>query len=167
MNALLDTGANINAKRNDGRTAYALAVQSGQTETANLLQSRGADTELSEFDELLGDYAADPAKLSGMKLPDEYNRLLPELAASHCTSAARALLAAGVPAVDTRGGNGAALHWACWKGYADLVKMLMDSGASLTIEDTAFHAPPAGWFSHGWKTGWNGTAITRKWQNCY
>jgi hypothetical protein len=82
-------------------------------------------------------------------LPAEDERLLPDLAASHRTAAVRGLLAAGVP-VDTRGEHGGtALHWACWKGYADLVKMLIDHGASLTIEDDAFHAPPAGWFSHG------------------
>jgi hypothetical protein len=61
----------------------------------------------------------------------------------------RALLAAGIP-VDARDAGGAtALHWACWKGYADLVKLLLDRGASLTIEDNQFHAPPPGWFDHG------------------
>jgi hypothetical protein len=61
----------------------------------------------------------------------------------------RALLAAGVP-VDARGEHGGtALHWACWKGYADVVKLLLEHGASLTIEDHAFHAPPGGWLDHG------------------
>ncbi len=155
--ALLDAGADINAQRNDSRTAYALAVQSGQTETAALLKSRGANTEISALDRFLGSCAAaDPADLDRMlaasqkiPLPAEYERLLPEFAASHRTPAVRALLAAGVP-VDTKGDyGGTALHWACWKGYADLVEMLIDRGASLTVEDEVFHAPPAGWFSHG------------------
>jgi hypothetical protein len=74
---------------------------------------------------------------------------LPDVAASHATTAVRVLLAAGVP-VDSRGEHGAtALHWACWKGYADIVKILLDGGASLTIEDTMFHGTPAGWFGHG------------------
>ena len=82
-------------------------------------------------------------------LPAEYERLLPEFAASHCTAAVRGLLAAGVP-VDAPGDHGGtALHWACWKGYADLVKMLLSAGASLTVQDDAFHAPPSGWFTHG------------------
>jgi hypothetical protein len=52
--------------------------------------------------------------------------------------------------VDERGDVGAtALHWACWKGYADLVKLLLDHGASLTIEDQQFHGTPPGWFAHG------------------
>jgi ankyrin repeat protein len=45
--------------------------------------------------------------------------------------------------------GGTALHWACWKGYADLVKLLIDHGASLTIEDPQFHGTPPGWFGHG------------------
>ena len=155
--ALLDAGADLNARRMDGRTAYALAVQSGQTGTATLLESRGANTDISALDRFIGACAgADPAELSRMladspeiPLPAEDERLLPDFAANHRTAAVRALLAAGVP-VDTRGEHGGtALHWACWKGYADLVKVLLERGASLTIEDNVFHAPPAGWFSHG------------------
>jgi hypothetical protein len=82
-------------------------------------------------------------------LPEEYPRMLPDLASSHSTAAVRALLAAGVP-VDTMGSDGCtALHWACWKGYADLVELLLANGASLTVEDSAYHATPAGWLDHG------------------
>jgi ankyrin repeat protein len=82
-------------------------------------------------------------------LPVQNQRLLPEFAASHRSQAVRALLTAGV-AVDTAGDyGGTALHWACWKGYADLVKLLLDHGAPLTIEDNVFHSTPTGWFSHG------------------
>src|SRR5205823_1893029 len=52
--ALLDHGAAIDARRADGRTAYAVAIQSGQTATASLLESRGASTELSAIDRFLG-----------------------------------------------------------------------------------------------------------------
>jgi ankyrin repeat protein len=154
---LLDAGAAIDARKDDGRTAYALAVRSGQTETARLLESRGANTDIPAFDRFLGACAvADPADLAcilreapEIPLPKEYERLLPEFAANHCIPGVRALLAAGVP-VDARGDEGGtALHWACWKGYADLVEMLIDYGASLTVEDETFHAPPPGWFSHG------------------
>jgi ankyrin repeat protein len=154
---LLDAGINMDVRRKDSRTAYALAVRSGQTETATLLASSGANTDLSVFDRFLGACAAaDPPDLSRLladsteiPLPVEYERLLPEFAASHCTPAVRALLAVGVP-VDTPGDyGGTALHWACWKGYADLVKMLLDHGAPLTVEDQVFGSTPAGWFSHG------------------
>jgi ankyrin repeat protein len=158
---LLDAGTDVNARRKDGRTAYALAVRSGQSETAALLESRGADTEMAALDRFLGTCAAaDPADLPHVladapeiPLPAEYGRLLPELASSHCTPAVRALLAAGVP-INTPGDfAGTALHWACLNGYADLVEVLIKHGASLTIEDDTYHSTPAGWLLHGITNG--------------
>ena len=156
---LLDSGAAIDAKRNDGRTAYAMAVQSGQTELAALLEARGAKTDLSPLDRFLQAAATSGpqewdrllSEAPEFALP-EAERLLPDLAISHRTSAVRALLAAGMP-VDARGElGGTALHWACWKGYADLVEVLLRQGASLTAEDHQFHGTPAGWFAHGLAT---------------
>jgi hypothetical protein len=55
----------------------------------------------------------------------------------------------GTP-IDSRGEWGAtALHWSCWKGYADIVRLLVEASASLTIEDEMFHGTPPGWFTHG------------------
>jgi ankyrin repeat protein len=146
---LLDHGADLEAYRKDGRTAYALARHSGQTEVAALLEARGAVTELSALDRFLAEFdraptaRLDPATLVGSE------RLLPDFASSHRTMAVRALLDAGMP-VDARGENGGtALHWACWKGYADLVELLLQHGASLTVEDDQFHATPRGWLEHG------------------
>jgi ankyrin repeat protein len=155
--ALLDRGADLNAQREDGRTAYALAVLSGQTEVAELLEGRGAKTGLSALDQFIGACAAaNPEEFDRLLRlrPDTTaapgnERLLPDLTMSRRTSAVRALLAAGVP-VDARGEMGAtALHWACWKGYADLVKLLLERGASMTIEDQQFQGTPPGWFGHG------------------
>lgn len=157
IEALLDAGAALDAQRNDGRTPYALAVQSGQTAVAKLLESRGANTELSPLDRFIGSCeSADAGELDRLlrEAPviasfPESERLLTDLAMSHRTGAVRALLAAGMP-VDARAANGAtALHWACWKGYADLAKLLLDHGASLTAEDDEFHGTPPGWFGHG------------------
>ena len=76
------------------------------------------------------------------------SRRAPDLAMSHRTQAVRVLLPAGMP-IATRGELGAtALHWACWKGYAHLVALLLDD-APLAIEDDRFHATPPGWFGHG------------------
>jgi ankyrin repeat protein len=149
---LLDAGADIDARRIDGRTAYALAVRSGQMETARLLEARGASTEISEADRslgALGDSTSFDGKAAGLPLPEEAGRLLVEFASSHSTAGVAALLKAGVP-TDTIGeGGGTALHWACWKGSADLVEMLLAGGASITIEDTTYHATPPGWLMHG------------------
>jgi ankyrin repeat protein len=157
LGTLIDAGAEPNAQRADGRTAYALAVQSGQIESVALLKARGANTDLSPLDRFVAACAAaDPQELARLlAAPPKFatsphdERLLPDLTGSHRTTAVRALLAAGLP-VDARGEAGAtALHWACWKGYADLVKLLLDHGASLTMEDQQFHATPPGWFGHG------------------
>lgn len=153
ISALLDAGATANAKRDDGRTAYALAKISGQIEIASLLAARGADTTLSAVDSFVA--SADSAgAVEGAPLPSSINfsgneHLLPDLTVAHNIAGVRALLAAGVP-VDSRGEHGAtALHWACWHGLADFVKLFLEHGASLTIEDEQFHGTPAGWFGHG------------------
>jgi ankyrin repeat protein len=130
--ALLDAGASIDARRDDGRTAYALAIVTAQPESAALLASRGADTTVPP-----------------LTRSPETDRLLPDLASVHVIDAVRSLLAAGVP-IDTRGEHGAtALHWSCWRGYADQVELLLSHGASLDIKDTSFDADPAGWLDHG------------------
>jgi ankyrin repeat protein len=125
--ALLDSGADLEAKRHDGRTAYAMAVERGQQEVAALLRARGAKIDS----------------------PPAIESSIPDLVMSRATAVIGALLAAGKP-VNERGDMGAtALHWACWKGYADLVALLLAHGASLTIEDEQFHGTPPGWFVHG------------------
>ena len=143
---LLDSGAQIDARRADGRTAYALAVQGGYTEVAQLLAARGADTALSPVDRFLASGGAPP---EGLASTPGNERLLADLASAHRTQAVRELLAAGMP-VNARGELGATpLHWACWKGFADLVEILLAHGASLTAEDAEFHGTPAGWMAHG------------------
>ncbi len=149
---LLDRGANINAKRNDGRTAYAFAVLGGRKDLIALLKSRGADTKLSALDQFVeASVTGDSKKFNSPHVASqpEYNHLIPHLASVHNTDAVRALLAVGLP-IDARGEHGGtALHWACWKGYADLVKLLIDHHAALDLKDYAFHATPAGWLHHG------------------
>jgi len=153
---LLDAGAAIDARRNDGATAYAMAVQSGQTETAALLAARGADTTISDVDRYLAACAsASPGELEGLlAAPPALSdlgpeRLLADLAMENRLVSVRALLAAGAP-VDSRGQHGGtALHWACWKGYPQVVDILLKNCASLAIEDREFHATPPGWFAHG------------------
>jgi ankyrin repeat protein len=142
---LLDHAADIDARRSDGRTAYALAVLSRQSGTAALLGSRGADTTLSPLDRFL----AQGIRPGHIEHTPETTRLLPDLASVHAIGAVRALLAAGIP-IDSRGEHGAtALHWSCWKGYADQVELLLSHGASLDVKDTSFNADPPGWCEHG------------------
>ncbi len=157
LEMLLERGAPLDVRRKDGRTAYALAMQSGQKQAAALLRTRGANTELSEVDALVAAWSDGDESLGRgaseaireMMCTPENAKLLPNLAENHATESVRGLLDAGVP-IDSRGDMGeTALHWACWKGYADLAKLLVERGASLTGEDSQFHATPAGWFGHG------------------
>jgi ankyrin repeat protein len=157
LTALLDAGVAIDARRADGRTAYALAIQTGQMESAALLRARGAETALSALDRFLGECAAaSPEELdrllaAGPKpaVPEAEERLLPDLAQVHSVAGVRALLAAGVPVTATGDMGATALHWACWHGYADLVAILLAHGAPIAAEDAQFHGVPAGWFCHG------------------
>lgn len=143
---LLDHGAAIDQKRNDGRTAYAMAVITGQKEIASLLEERGANTELNELDGFLAGQAAETPRVADWHA---HEQLFVDLAMSHATPSVRTLLDAGAP-IQARGQMGAsALHWACWKGYPDLVQLLLERGASLTAEDEEYHGTPVGWFDHG------------------
>ena len=126
-------------------------------EVAALLEAHGAKTNLSALDQFVaGTLNAGPKELDRLLstqpeiiMSPGNERLVPDLTMSHRTSAVRALLAAGLP-VDARGEmGGTALHWACWKGYADLVQLLLDHGASWTIEDEQFQGTPPRWFGHG------------------
>ena len=155
--ALLDAGAPIDARRHDGRTAYAIAVQTGQAVVAELLRRRGADTALSPLDEFLAKCAAaSSAELDGLlpgaalpAVPADGGRLLTDLTGARSVGAVRGLLAMGVP-VGARGEHGAsALHWACWNGFPELVKILLGAGASVTMEDQQYQGTPAGWTCHG------------------
>ena len=93
---LLAGGANLNTKRNDGRTAYALAAISGQTQIAELLRKRGANTDLQTLDQFIASRIASanhgPASLS---MPSGQERLLSDLTQGHHTRSVTALLDAG------------------------------------------------------------------------
>jgi ankyrin repeat protein len=157
IDALLDAGANIEARRRDGRTAYATAALGGHTEAAKALAARGANTTLSPIDAFVSSCATASAEELDRLLAERpqfigapgSEGLLPDLATAHRTASVRALLTAGAP-IHARGEWGAtALHWSCWKGYADIVELLIDAGASLTIVDEMFHGTPPAWFAHG------------------
>ena len=144
---LLDYGADIDAVRQDGRTAYALAVVSGQTAVAECLAMRGADTRLSALDAFVAGQGSEVPKESAAS--PENARLLTHLAESGNLTGVDALLKAGVP-VDARGDGGTtALHYACWRGNAALVKLLLVHGAPLDLADNMYKATPGGYLHHG------------------
>jgi ankyrin repeat protein len=144
---LLNHGADIDAVRTDGRTAFALATISGQAEIAALLAARGADIRLSPLDAFI---AGQDTEVPVESLNSASNaRLLIEMAEAGNVPAVTRLLDAGVP-IDVRGNMGETpLHWACWTGNADLIKVLIDHGAPLEERESSYNATPAGWLHHG------------------
>ncbi len=144
---LLDHGADIDAVRKDGRTAYAVAIVSGQADVAGLLSARGADTRLSAIDAFVAGQGGEVPRESAMS--KENARLLTHLAESGNLAGVEALLKAGVP-VDARGDGGiTALHYACWRGNAPLIKLLLAHGAPLDVADNMYKATPGGYLHHG------------------
>lgn len=41
------------------------------------------------------------------------------------------------------------LHQAVWAGHLDVVRLLVERGARLDIEDAVYHATPIGWADYG------------------
>jgi ankyrin repeat protein len=155
---LLDHGADVNARRSDGRTAWLLARRGGFGEVASLLEASGADTEpLSPADELLaacgrGDVEAarrlaTPDALSAMSAAD--HRLLPEAAAAGRHSTVVACIAAGFPINATDSFDATALHHSALRGRAAQVRLLLDAGAATDTRDREHHATPLGWALFG------------------
>jgi ankyrin repeat protein len=146
VSMLLDAGADVDAKRADGRTAYAMAMASGQIEIANLLAARGADTGLNAVDAFIAGRGPAP---QGLADSPAAAHLMVELVERGNVAGVEALLQAGV-SPDVRGGMGETpLHWACWKGNADLIRVLLAHGAPLDAQETTYKATPPGWLHHG------------------
>jgi len=151
---LLARGAPIDARRVDGRTAYAMAVLFGRDALRDTLRDAGADTALSAMDAYLE--ACNTAAAAGRPLPGRPPaptaadaHLLPDLVNAGRMAGVTALLAAGI-GVDERGEHGAtALHFACWNGADDMVEVLLARGADTRIADRMFNAAPGGWLLHG------------------
>jgi ankyrin repeat protein len=142
----LDAGADVNARRADGRTAYAMALAGGQDAIAALLAARGADTGLGALDAFIAGRGAAPR---GLADDPAAAHLLVELAEHGHVAGVAALLGAGVPP-SARGGYGETpLHWACWKGNADLIRVLLAYHAPLEVQETTYKATPPGWLHHG------------------
>ncbi len=151
---LLSRGAPIDARRIDGRTAYAMAVLFGRDAVQDTLAAARADTSLSAVDRYLAACAG--AAAAGRPAPTDSPpptaadaHLLPDLANANRVAGVDGLLAAGI-AIDARGEHGAtALHFACWSGADGLVARLVSRGADLSIADRTFKATPPGWLIHG------------------
>lgn len=156
---LLDHGADPNARRADGRTPYAMAVMFGRDRIADILANRGARTEISDLDAVLGACMrgdVDTVRTAVRAAPE----LVAALASTSCNPAeigaregrAAALAILAEIGFDVRRPihEGATpLHWAAWHGRAEATRVLLRAGAKLDLHDNRFDAAPLGWCAHG------------------
>ncbi len=147
ISMLIDHGADLDAAREDGRTAYAMAIVSGQTAVAEMLAQRGADTRLSAIDSVIAGRGGDVPSESANSPANA--RLFTQLAEAGNLKAVKAMLDAGVPVESAGDGGITALHYACWRGDADMIKLLISEGAPLELSDRMYNATPAGFLHHG------------------
>ncbi len=158
IDLLLDHGADARLPRADGRTAYAIAVRSGNVAAARLLEQRGAATALTPADAFLGAcMRADEPAARGMLaerpgLMDELDpadRAAVGLAAARGNAAAVRLMAALGFDATRETHEGTPLHRAAWRGHAEAVRALLELGAPVNARDATYGSSALGWAAHG------------------
>ncbi|HEX7861086.1 MAG TPA: ankyrin repeat domain-containing protein [Verrucomicrobiae bacterium] len=70
-------------------------------------------------------------------------------------TALRLLLKAGVPSNARGQHNATPLHWACWHGNAEAVKLLLPLRPDLEDSNNDYSSTPLGWAMHGSENGWH------------
>lgn len=162
---LLAHGAQVNATRADGRTAYTLAVRHGNVVAAHALERAGADTtRVTTTDRLLAACRANDGH-TARALVAEHPALLATLDEEargalhdvlydmlhHDTAATgfELMLSLGWP-LDAEGEwGGTALHWAAWHGRESVVRQLLQHGAPVNARDSRYGSAPVAWAAHG------------------
>ena len=75
-------------------------------------------------------------------------RSITDAAQAGKTETVRLLLGAGLDPITPGMDTGSALHTACWYGYVDVVRLLVDR-VPLDLKDSVHGSPPLGWAAHG------------------
>ncbi len=137
VRALLDAGAPVDARDDgDGPTALQVATRWAQSEVAELLRERGADAgAVTDADRALGALvsSADPSPpRADIQTLDEMLLMTVE---QGDTAAAARLLEAGAHIDGAPGGEEVPIGHAAWRGYPELVSLLVARGAALAFED--------------------------------
>jgi len=153
-------GAEVDAARGDGATAYTLAVRSGNTAGAQWLASHGADaSRVTVTDRLLyacltGDaeearrmVAGHPGLIDTLSDPDA-GALLQAMVDGK-SEAVQLMLSLGWPLTPQSEWGGTALHWATWNADVSLVRDLLTHGAPVNVRDTRYGSSPIAWAAHG------------------
>src|SRR6266516_5696339 len=134
-------GADIERKRADGRTPYAVAELNGNRTVADWLRAHGASPDLPEVDRLVascsqGDRKAAEALLAKNpdlrdQITDDHYIAFHQAAERNDVRALEAMLAAGFDPNRADSGIGkTVLHTAAMEGWPDAVRVLLAHGAS-------------------------------------
>ena len=165
--AMVAHGAEIERKRADGRTPYAVAELNGNRTVADWLLAHGASPELSEVDRLVaacsrGDRHAAEALLAGNprlrdEITDDHYIAFHQAAERGDVRALEAMLTCGFDPNRPDAGIGkTALHTAAMEGWPEAVRLLLAHGASVQARDREFHGQPLIWAAEGSRQGREG-----------
>jgi ankyrin repeat protein len=167
VEAMVARGADIERKRADGRTPYAVAELNGNRAVADWLLARGASPEISAVDQLVaacsrGDRKAAEALLAktpGLReqISDDHYIAFHQAAERNDVRALEAMLACGFdPNRPDPGIGKTALHSAAMEGWPDAVRVLLAHGASVHVRDREFKGQPLIWAAEGSRQGREG-----------
>lgn len=159
VEAMVQRGADVTARRKDGRTAYVLAELSGNQAVADWLRVHGAPTQIALEDQFVaacsrGDRAAAQAMVAAMpelvaRAAGEGGRVLRAAAERGDVAAVGALLDCGIEPGGADEIGATALHRAAMMGHAAVVEMLLKHRASVAALDKEFNATPLLWAAEG------------------
>lgn len=153
--ALLDHGAACEGPGSNWQSALLTALAFGFRDTAEILADWGAPVNTLAAAAGLGRLEEAARLLPAADARDRHTALA--LAAQHGHAAVvRMLLEAGEDPnrrnPDGYHSHSTPLHQAVWSGHLDVVRLLVEHGARLDIDDTVYRATPVGWADYGGKT---------------
>jgi len=132
----------------DGQTVNS-CLANGRPEGAELLARHGAELDLEgaagvgrlDLVQSLFAGATEAQKSSGFQCACEYGRI----------GVMEFLIESGVP-VDVRGRphGQTGLHFAAFGGQVEIVRLLLQHGASTEVRDDSWHSTPLGWAMYSW-----------------
>ena len=151
---LIDHGADVTGRTQNGKTLYEAAVRAGHPDLARYLAERGAEAaELDVSARLIGACQAgdsDTARQLVKDNPGLIERvqqaeadLVVDAAGTNRLEAVRLMADLGFDL--GRVGDVATLHQAAFQGHRDMVELLLEKGASLGARDNYHAATPLQW----------------------
>ena len=167
VEAMVARGADIEKRRADGRTPYAVAELNGNRAVADWLRAHGASPELSEVDRLVAACSRGDRKTAEELLArnpelrnaitDDHYIAFHQAAERNDVGALETMLACGFDPNRPDAGIGkTVLHSAAMEGWPDAVRVLLAHGASVHVRDREFKGQPLIWAAEGSRQGREG-----------